>query len=72
MVNKAKSTNEIVNKMDDIERDFIKIESNMQSYDILISSMMPSIEHNSLSILENESSIKQNEEKIKKSVESIK
>ena len=54
----AQNTNAFINKMDSIEKDYNKVDRNMQSFSVLISRMMPNIEQNSLSIFENESSIR--------------
>ena len=58
MMSVAQNTNAFINKMDSIEKDYNKVDRNMQSFSVLISRMMPNIEQNSLSIFENESSIR--------------
>ena len=58
MMSVAQNTNAFINKMESIEKDYNKVDSNMQSLSVLISRMMPNIEQNSLSIFENESSIR--------------
>ena len=44
MMSKAQNTNAIVNQMESIEKYVIKVDNNMQSFDAVVSTVMPSID----------------------------
>ena len=46
MMSKAQNTNSIVNQMESIEKYVIKVDNSMQSFDAVVSSVMPSIDQN--------------------------
>ena len=52
MMSATQNTDTFVNKMESIEIDFNRIDSNMQSFDVLMSNIMPSIKENSQAILD--------------------
>ena len=58
MMSKAQNTNAIVNQMESIEKYVIKVDKNMQSFDAVVSTVMPSIDQNTQAILDTESSVR--------------
>lgn len=52
MMSVAQNTDTFANKMESIESNYNRIDNNMQSFDVLMSNIMPSIKQNSQAIID--------------------